>query len=189
MRIIRLSSLPATIGTRMAVACSAAALAVGFAVGAGLVYTSTKPEQAPAVARTTAAPPLPPITTAVSRGPHDRPDANDFIMEGTITSKKCYGAAGCDYVYRPYPMFTGKQQLPLPAAYTVTYGVQLCDELCRHTAPPARPDFFPQVGSFKISPDGFMTYDHEGTINGPDGRTVELYALAVLEDHGVGSAR
>jgi hypothetical protein len=35
------------------------------------------------------------------------------------------------------------------------------------------------VGSFNISPDGLMTYDHEGTINGPDRRTVELYALAV----------
>ena len=33
MRIIRLSSLPATIGTHVAVGCSAAALAIGFAAG------------------------------------------------------------------------------------------------------------------------------------------------------------
>lgn len=111
-------------------------------------------------------------------------------MDANITSKKCYGSAGCDYVYRPSPMFVGKQQFPLPAAYTVTYGVRLCDAVCRGSEPPAMPEKYPQVGSFTISPDGVMTYDKQGTISGPDnGSIVELIVLVVIEDHSVGPAR
>jgi hypothetical protein len=78
-------------------------------------------------------------------------------------------------------MYMGKQQFPLPAAYTVTYGVRLCDQVCRLSPPPVNPDSYPQVSSFTISPDGLMTYDKQGTINGPDGQLVVLTVLAVLE--------
>jgi len=202
VRIIRLSSLPATIRTPTAVALSAAALVVGFAAGAKIVSAS-QPELTPAAAHAsaTAAPP-PPVTPAASPGgqaippppitpgasPSDqdrRPYPDDFIMSANITSKKCYGTAGCDYVYRPYPMYKGKQQLPLPAAYTVTYGVRLCDFVCRNNVPPTSPAKYPQVGSFSISPDGLMTYDEQGTISGPDGDDliVQPIVLAVLENH------
>lgn len=189
---VRLSFLPAAIGTPIAVACSAAALVVGFAVGAKFVSAS-RPDRAPGVAHTTAPvpPPLPavapppPTATAASEGGEDRPYPRDFIMSAHITSKKCYGTAGCDYVYMPYPMYMGKQHLPLPAAYTVTYGVRLCDQVCRTNTPPTNPAKYPQVGNFTINPDGLMTYDKQGSISGPDGDDliVELIVLAVLEDH------
>jgi|GEM_PF-6413860 hypothetical protein len=86
-------------------------------------------------------------------------------------------------------MYVGKQQFPLPATYTVTYGVRLCDGVCRMSVPPTSPDKYPQVGSFTISPDGLMTYDKQGTINGPDGQLVDLVVLSVLQDHDVGPAR
>jgi len=34
-----------------------------------------------------------------------------------------------------------------------------------------------------------MTYDKQGTINGPDGQLVDLVVLSVLQDHDVGPAR
>jgi hypothetical protein len=57
------------------------------------------------------------------------------------------------------------------------------------SVPPTSPDKYPQVGSFTISPDGLMTYDKQGTINGPDGQLVDLVVLSVLQDHDVGPAR
>jgi hypothetical protein len=124
----------------------------------------------------------------VSPDGQHRPEARDFIMNAYISSKKCYGTVGCDYVYTPSPMYIGKQQFPLPAAYTVTYGVRLCEQICLNPPAPS-PVNFPQVGSFTISPDGLMTYDKQGTINGPDSLRVALYVLDVLEDRSVGPAR
>jgi hypothetical protein len=188
MRIIRLWSLPATIGTRIAVACSAAALAIGFATGAGIVCAFGA-DLAPAVAHTTAPVPAPSTATATSPGGQHRPEAHDFIMNAYITSKKCYGTVGCDYVYTPSPMYVGKQPFPLPSGYTVTYGVLLCERYCDLTSRGENPENYSQVSSFTISPDGLMTYDKQGTINGPDGLRVVLNVLVILEDHSVRPAR
>lgn len=141
------------------------AFAVGGLVGAGVASTF-KPGgdngSTSAATTTTTAPYYSSAPTTASSAPLPTPD--QFFIQVIVTSKNCFGSAGCNYEYTINPQYFSLN--PLPKKSTVIYTVTGGDQ--------------DQVGSFTIDQNGTATFQRENTLQGPDGAQLEAKATQVL---------
>ncbi|MGC7094384.1 hypothetical protein ACPZ19_06955 [Amycolatopsis lurida] len=82
--------------------------------------------------------PAPATTTTTTRN-YYTPDAGDFSVQLNVTSKKCFGSAGCSLEYSIKPEYSGAELDP-GVTYTVTYEV--------HGG-----EYGAQIGSFRVTGD------------------------------------
>jgi hypothetical protein len=111
----------------------------------------------------TVAPPTltpPPIT--------HRPVPADFRIEVVVTSKKCFGSAGCSYQYEIDPTYTNPTPMSQGTTYTVVYTVTGGDQ--------------DQIGKFTIDSSGTARYDTNVGIDGQDGTTFRATATRVMSN-------
>jgi len=89
---------------------------------------------------------------------------SDFTIAVIVTSKKCFGSAGCSYKYTTRPTYGGVS--PLPPTATVIYNLTGGTES--------------QVGRFTIKADGTATVTDEESIQGEDGAVFTATVTQVL---------
>lgn len=117
-------------------------LVVGLVIGASATFgisALTRPAAPAGTYHLPASPAAGPATVAAqpSTPPPYMPTAADFTVAIQVTSKHCFGSAGCNVTYRIQPTYVGHTPLDPAQQYTVTYQV-------------TGPKDGPQINSFTI---------------------------------------
>ncbi|WP_006246063.1 hypothetical protein [Mycolicibacterium tusciae] len=94
------------------------------------------------------------------------PTPGDFVVGVIVTEQKCFGSAGCNYLYTDNPQYVSAN--PLPPKTTVIFTVAGGEQ--------------DQVGNFTIDADGMATFDREASISGPEGAELRTTVTQVI--HG-----
>lgn len=104
---------------------------IGLAIGAALFATQGTPTATPApTATVTVTAPGPDVTEGANT-PSDaptsdapanyRPSKSDWTVQTKVTSKECFGSAGCNVTVGIHPQYVGSADLPTTGTIEVTY--------------------------------------------------------------------
>lgn len=92
------------------------------------------------------------------------PTASDFVVGVIVTEQKCFGSAGCNFIYTINPQYISTK--PLPEKTTVVYTVTGGDQ--------------DQVGNFTIDSNGTATFDRGTSISGQEYADLQATVTQVI---------
>lgn len=127
-----------------------------------------KPASTPTTARAAkAAAPLPAEPTQAPTTA-STPAASDFVLTPTVTSKECFGSAGCNVTFRLKVNYTGPTLLDPGVTWLVVYQITGVDDA-------------PQVGNLTVQGDN-INYDEQNVSTKSSKSKITLKATSVEQN-------